>query len=243
MKIAICDTDLKICEYVKSKIQQEFLRKSSAFQIDTYTNGFSLIEGVTQSADYDICFLNASMSGLNGIELANEIKRYRENCLLVLYSLSDQYALAAWNVDAFFYLMLPPTKKDVIKIIGKAQRYLQERDGRYLRLKMKDGWYHVLYRSILYLESNAHKVVIYLTNGNSMETYGKLDRFEEVLCEKGQFIRIHKSVLLHGIYISKFSTAEVGIINGALFNVSRAFQDKAREQYDEYIKNNRFITM
>lgn len=242
MKIAICEPDTRICEYIKSQLHHELSARCNSFYIGTYSDGFSLLEGAAHDDNFDLYFINASMNGLNGIELARELKKYRDNSLLVLYSVSDKYAMAAWSIEAFYYLMLPPTQRDTSRIIAKAERQLKERDNRFLRVKLKDGWYHILLRNILYFESSAHKITINLVDGSTLTTYGKLDNCETVINHE-QFIRIHKSILLNGIYISKISASEVVCYNGSIFPISRALQEMTRMKYEAFVKSNPFITM
>lgn len=242
MKIAICEPDKKICDYIKEQLHQELSIRCKAFYIGNYSDGFNLLDGATHDDNFDLYFINASMNGLNGIELARELKKYRDNSFLVLYSVSDKYALAAWSIEAFYYLMLPPTKKDTSRIITRAERQLKERDNRFLRVKLKDGWYHILLRNILYFESSAHKIIIHLIDGDAFTTYGKLDNCEAAINHE-QFIRIHKSILLNGIYISKISASEVVCYNGSVFPISRALQETTRQKYEALVKNNTFITV
>lgn len=242
MKIAICESDMRTCEYMKRQLQQELSTRYKTFYIGSYSDGFSMLDGATHDDNFDLYFINASMSGLNGVELARELKRYRDNSLLVLYSVSDKYAMAAWSIKAFYYLMLPPLKKDISRIITRAEQYLKERDNRFLRVKLKDGWYHILLRNIFYIESNAHKIIINMVDGGSLTTYGKLDNCEAAINDE-QFIRIHKSILLNGIYISKISASEVVCYNGSVFPISRALQEMTRQKYEAFVKSNSFITI
>lgn len=70
-----------------------------------------------------------------------------------------------------------------------------------------------------------------------IEAYGKLDCFEEKILLDRRFVRIHKSNIVNGDYISRFSTEEVELLNGNIYSVSRTMRNKAKLQYDRYIRN------
>lgn len=75
-----------------------------------------------------------------------------------------------------------------------------------------------------------------MTDHNNIEAYGKLDWFEKEMQEDRRFVRIHKSTLVNGSYISRFSATEVELTNGKIYPISRTLHKKAKIQYDQYIE-------
>lgn len=47
-----------------------------------------------------------------------------------------------------------------------------------LVVKMSSGYYSILYRDIVYLESSGHKIIIHLSDGNCLTVYGRLDDYD-----------------------------------------------------------------
>lgn len=235
MRVAICDTEPRIMGLVEGFIISDIKKNNEELFISKYDSAITLSDDISDKADFDVCFIHAEMSGLNGVETTKEIKKYRPDCMVVIYATTDKYSIAAWNADAFFYLLMPPNGSDIERVLERARNSMNLTDREYLRLKLKDGWYHVPYRNILYIESEAHKVNFVLTNKECLTVYTKLDSLEELLSDSERFIRIHKSVLMNGMYIKKFSAVEVICSNGEEFRVSRNAADNAKVQYDKYI--------
>lgn len=236
MNYTICDsnepTRKKFAVLLKSLVS----KSKEPFQIREIESGMMMIDDILQNGAHDVCFIRSDMSGLTGIEIMNIIRRYRQNLYCVLYSGDERYALQAWENMADSYFMLPFDKNQLIKILEHSKSYFLKNDCACIRIKRKDGWYHIRLRNIINMESHAHKVVLNLTDHNNVETYGKLDSFEKEIQEDHRFVRIHKSTIVNGSYISRFSATEVELTNGQIYPISRTLHKKAQLQYDQYIE-------
>ncbi len=194
-----------------------------------------MVDDILQDGRHEVCFIRTDMSGLNGIEIMNIIRGYRQDLFCILYSGEERYALQAWENMADSYLMIPFDRKQLEKTLERSKSFFQERDCACLRIKQKDGWHHIRLRNIINLESRAHKVILYMTDHDSIEVYGKLDWFEEKMQEDHRFVRIHKSAIVNCSYISRFSATEVELDNGQTYSISRTLHKNAKMRYDEYM--------
>jgi DNA-binding LytR/AlgR family response regulator len=75
-----------------------------------------------------LVFLDIQLPGLNGIELAEIIKELPEPPLIIFTTAFEQFAVQAFNVEAFDYILKPFTQERVAKSIQKAGQYLRSRD-------------------------------------------------------------------------------------------------------------------
>ena len=73
----------------------------------------------------DVAFLDIEMPGMNGIELARELKKLDVNIQVVFVTGYDHYALNAFDVDAIGYLLKPYSKENVQKNIDKTRRIIK----------------------------------------------------------------------------------------------------------------------
>lgn len=236
MNYTICDSNQTTRKELSALLKSIVSASKEPYQIREMDSGMQMVDDVLQNGLHDVCFIRSDMSGLNGIEIMNIIRGYRQNLYCVLYSGEERYALPAWENMADSYLMFPFDNKQLSKILEHGKSYFLKNDCACLRIKRKDGWYHIRLRNIIILESRAHKVILNLTDHNSIEAYGKLDWFEKEMREDRRFVRIHKSTLVNGSYISRFSATEVELTNGNIYSISRTLHDKAKIQYDQYIE-------
>ena len=89
-----------------------------------FSNPFQALEFVKKNP-IDVAFLDIEMPGLNGIELARELKKIDINIQIVFVTGYDHYALNAFDVDAIGYLLKPYNKESVQKNIDKTKRIIK----------------------------------------------------------------------------------------------------------------------
>lgn len=67
----------------------------------------------------DIAFLDIKMPGLNGIEVARQI---RNNCRIVFITAYDQFAVEAFESEAIDYLLKPVSDERLLQTIERLQK-------------------------------------------------------------------------------------------------------------------------
>lgn len=69
-----------------------------------------------------VIFLDIQLPGLNGIELAQVIRELPGKPLIIFATAFEQFAVEAFNLEAFDYILKPFTLERVAKSIGKAEK-------------------------------------------------------------------------------------------------------------------------
>jgi two-component system, LytTR family, response regulator LytT len=90
-------------------------------------NGFQVLE-LIERCDPDLVFLDVQMPGLDGM---TAIQRLREEGtpmpLFILVTAYENYAIAAFRMEAFDYLLKPVERERLAETIQRVQRGFQER--------------------------------------------------------------------------------------------------------------------
>src|SRR6185369_9145507 len=73
-----------------------------------------------------LVFLDIQLPGLNGIELAQIITELPDKPLIIFATAFEQFAVQAFNVEAFDYILKPFTLERVAKSIHKAVMVLRK---------------------------------------------------------------------------------------------------------------------
>lgn len=68
----------------------------------------------------DVAFLDMEMQGMNGLEVAKELRKVNRDIRIVFVTAYEQYALQAFGVDAIGYILKPYSRKEVQKELEKA---------------------------------------------------------------------------------------------------------------------------
>ena len=97
----------------------------------------------------------------------------------------------------------------------------------------KNGIEAIRKKDIIYLESEAHKILIHTLQGDRI-VYDKLDSYEQRL-EK-TFTRVHKSYLVNMDWIYSISSKELLLKNQVKIPVSRSKYQQVKEHYFNYVR-------
>lgn len=82
-----------------------------------------------QSGRYDAVFLDISMPGLDGLELASLLARLSEPPAIVFVTAYEQHAVAAFGIGAVDYLLKPVRAERLADALARIRRVLPSRTG------------------------------------------------------------------------------------------------------------------
>lgn len=108
------------------------IRRLMAFEPDCEVagesaNGVEAVEALERERP-DIVFLDVQMPDMNGFEVVQALEKWRP--LIIFTSAYDEYALRAFDVHAFDYLMKPFDRKRFRDSVQRAREHLtQQRSG------------------------------------------------------------------------------------------------------------------
>lgn len=166
----------------------------------------------------NIIFLDINMPGLTGVEVAFKIKSLES--LIIFSTAYDQYALKAFEVEAFDYLLKPYDKKRFMEVLHRAKstverfqqadfsekfvnlykEYNQSIEPHLTEFVIKEkGIERVIHTSqVLYIEASTVYAVLHLDNGKVLYR-AALNLLEQQL--PPNFMRIHRSYIINKSFI------------------------------------------
>ena len=235
LRIAICESVRWDQDYLKKIVSGYMDQRGICCSIQCFGGGFEFLDYVSSRGRFHIALINASMERFNGIETAKELREYDRACQIIFVSFTDEFAISAYSVGAQSYLLKPVTRGELDQALDNCVRIRRERDLGTLVVKMSSGYYSILYRDIVYLESSGHKIIIHLSDGNCLTVYGRLDDYEDSVNEDPRFVRIHKSTLVNADYIFFIGREEILLYDKTALKISRNLIYSDKEQYFTYL--------
>ena len=123
-RIVCCDDSdadlLQLTGYL-SELEEHY-----PIQIFTYTNGIDLIKDYQKKQFYDLLILDMRMNEMNGIEVAEEIRKVDDSLPILIVTATIDYAVEGYRVNAFRYLVKPVVKEDLESDIRTIQVVAEE---------------------------------------------------------------------------------------------------------------------
>src|SRR3954451_10327319 len=122
LRVLIADDEPLAAE----RLQLLLARAEGAQLVGTASDGDSAIN-LTDALHPDVLLLDIAMPGLEGISVARALAAQRASPAVVFVTAFDQFAVAAFEVEAADYLMKPVNPPWLQRALDLARAYLQQR--------------------------------------------------------------------------------------------------------------------
>lgn len=223
---ALCDDNREHLNILRSKLYKIMNKRNEKVAIDTYDCGKDLVKCIKQcDRYYDVIFLDMQMPVNNGVEVGKQIRKFDESVVIVFVTGFVDYALNAFEIRAFDYLLKPINAKrlkktidDVIKRIDINKRYKNDADGLFTFTYNKIV-INVKFEEILFIEKSGNKVII-TCEDQQYEVYESLDNVSKRLNEN-LFIQTHQGFIVNKKRIEKYEKNGITLELGYEIPVSR----------------------
>lgn len=213
MKIAICDDDKNELFRILSVLADYQTQRNIEFSYKPFDNSTELASNLLQE-HYDIYLLDVVMPGLNGIELAKEIRSSDKAADIIFLTSSPEFAVESYTVKASNYLVKPISRDRLVEALDDIMRTRTEDRDSCLVLKSSVGVHKVHISEIIYIEALNRKVIYYLKNNSQITCVEKFASVCDQLLQHPEFLLAHRSFLVNMNYIRRIDAADLYLANG-----------------------------
>jgi DNA-binding LytR/AlgR family response regulator len=234
MNIIVCDDEniaLKIdCTYI-----EELAKK---YRVDANILGFLSGDKVLEYMehnDIDIAFLDIDLKGMNGIALASKLIKKNPRLITIFVTGHKEFALEAFSVEAFSYLVKPIDPDRMERIFKKAILQVNDINNRLQRVPLiitEDNIKRKINQSsIIYIERvGSQSIIVTRTAKHSVyETITSLsNRLEE------NFLQINQGIIVNLEEVLIIKGHQVAMKAGETFSVGRTYSKDVKRKYLEY---------
>lgn len=231
LNCAIIDEDPSALEQLKAYVDET----PTLNLIGAYPTAIEAVDGIRHN-HLDILFLAIHMQQISGLEFAKVVPT---NVKIIFTTAFKEYAIEAYKVNAFDYLLKPIGYEDFMNSCKKVfDRYMQDdaynpiKRDKFLIVRNDSKYTRIPFDEILFIESMKDYVKFHLASQQNIIAVGNLKRLEERL-PKDKFRRVHRSFLAN---MSKFDYIERGkLIYGRIgIPISESFNDEIKTYIDEH---------
>ncbi|MDT0644185.1 LytTR family DNA-binding domain-containing protein [Zunongwangia sp. F363] len=219
------------------------------------TNGQTAIAEIN-SLKPELVFLDISMKDMNGFEVLQKVE-IKPKPIVIFVTAYDNYALKAFDVEAFDFLLKPFKDQRFFKTIDKILKTTKTEADLHFEKRMME-LFHTYTKSSSNLKSankiaikqgnktaliDPHKILYILASGYYAEIYTDNNKYllRESLntlaenLDSDSFLRIHRSSIINLEYIqeivhSEFSEIDARMIDDKLLRVSKSHKEEFLEK-------------
>lgn len=186
---------------------------------------------ILTGTDIEVIFLDIAMPKLSGMQF---LKSLRYPPLVVFTTAYAEYAVEAFEVNAFDYLVKPISFERFLASTQKIRAYLQEKaltpnsGENFINIKEGRRIYHLNTDEIIYLQAYGDYVRIF-TRGQTLMPKEKLMNLKKQLPDS--FIQVHRSYIVN--------RSEIKYLEGNMVQVASnkiPVSDSYRSQLSELLK-------
>jgi DNA-binding LytR/AlgR family response regulator len=231
MRITICDDDKLELERIYTLTQKYIHKRNLHAQITAFQSSASLTEYEKSNAGANIYILDVIMPGTNGIELGGIIHKRRKNAFIIYLTTSKDFAVDAFKVKAFAYLIKPVVEKELFSELDQCFNNITKTDKKFI-LKTAPNNISVNSSDIITVEYLNHKLIYHTVRGNFESAWlrGKFDDISKEFIDTEEFVKISASHIVNIKHIQSVNADEFIMSDGSGYKITRRYAD-AKKKY------------
>jgi len=236
LKIALCDDDTVELEKVQS-VTEDFISKNQInhkITFNSFNNADNLLCYINKYGRFDLYILDILMPGMNGINLAAEIRKKDDNCKIIFLTSSPEFAVNSYIVGAFYYLLKPFSSEKLFSLLKKALEGTEQEKSKSIVIKETGKLTRIQMHTIRYIESEKHTILFHLQNNDIISCYGTMNEFNDIFLSDERFIKCQKSFIVNMDYVISISSRDFVLTEKELIPISRQVYQQTKNSYIDY---------
>jgi DNA-binding LytR/AlgR family response regulator len=221
-------------------LMKDYIERTPGLELSgSSQNPLIALDELTSKNAPDITFMDVDMRQLSGMDLAGMVNLYTS---VVFTTAFPEYALQAFDKEAFDYLLKPINYERFLQCIQKAKRKMKRRsdteiankdDFFNVKSEIKGRMVKVRFDEVVYIEGAVNYIQIYTTEEKHM-TYLTMREIERHL--PGQlFARIHRSYIVNINFVKVTERAQIKLINGGSLPMGDHYKQKFLDFMDAHL--------
>ena len=122
--ITLIDDDIKALTHLQAELNDYLKKQNIDFFIKTFQSGLDFLANPPVT---DILFLDVEMPGMNGIDVAKEVRKTNSEMVILFCTNYRQFAINGYEVNALGYMVKPIEAYSLSTNMQHALLYLEEK--------------------------------------------------------------------------------------------------------------------
>ncbi len=231
MRIAIVDDIAAERKKLHERVRNCLNTRRIGADVSEYESGEAFLSAAEMER-FDLVFLDIYMDGMNGIEVAEALRRSDTDCLIVFSTTSADHAVEGFRVRAMHYLIKPYDAEEVDALFGEVVKRLSITE-KYIEIATGGSSVRLRYKDILYAENFQHKVYIHTTSGE-VKTRQTFREFAAAL-EDERFFSCSQGVIVNLEHAADFDGTAFVMSDGKQLPVVRKLTKEAKQAFVDWL--------
>ena len=228
MFVALCDDDDFILEGLKELILEYGKTNKIAITIDSYSDGYTLINS---QKNYDFIVLDYLMGKMDGMQTARKLRNMNSISTIVFLTSYPQFMAEAFEVNTFRFLIKPIDKNKLFKALDD---YVFIAKSNYPITIIRDReLVRVESNNICYVEADGKYSNLHLKNEilHCSKTLSAVTKLLPQYC----FVKTHRSYVVNLHCIESYTPDSIYLTNNKMAYMSKSYYKPFQSSYMNFL--------
>lgn len=232
MRIALCDDEPATAQVFAELIRSWSGLRDCPCEITAFSSAKALLFEAQGSFAFDLILLDIEMPGMNGMDLAKEIRRLDGEVPIAFLTNYQDFVFEGYEVGAFRYILKTQAEEKLFPMLDEVQKKLEQTKN-YLLVKAQGEDIRLDLNGIMYLEAQKHDTAVHMGEKTFMLRQ-PISGLAGLLGEG--FAAAHRSYIVNLDYVERLSRTECRMTNGECVPVSRGAYARLNEAFISHYK-------
>ncbi len=233
LKIVICDDSREDMDLLSTYLLQYSEEFNYNFEITEFGSGEALLE-ILEREQYPIYFLDIYMTGITGVEVAEKIRSFDEDCKIIFTTYSQDHKGDGFDVHATHYLVKPVNYKGVCECMKRCKGMLNK-DLRHLEVTVQRQALKIPIKDIYYIEAIRNGILISHKAGK-VKCYETLANVSKKLNDSN-FLTCHRGFIVNMSLVKTLDEDSFIMNNGDFVPIRQKGRTEIKAVFNNYILN------
>ncbi len=234
MNIAIVEDFDKDRDWLAERLEEYMTERNLTYQLYTYEQGEDFVAALN-TITFQIVFMDIYLTSMTGIEAATYLRQKDKDCKLIILTISDEYLLQGFRVNACHYLLKPATDQDFREAMERCM-LKPVYDVPFLDVMLDSMPMQINTESIMYLYAHNRNVLVQTTN-QSLIVSGSFHELSDILLKDSRFLLILRGIAINMDYVTSVNADNFIMQNGEKLPYNVRNKKHLQQTYRNYIFN------
>lgn len=237
MKIAFSAEDESLREQFRIIINSYFERHICNVDICLFKTPEEMLESVEYNM-YDLVFFKMSYYGKPGVKYVYKLRAFNPDIAVVMLNFTRSGRVEGIFVNPVTCVADEFTPDAFAPVMDIVLSHLHTNPQSSLLINTTYNFARIIrINSIVFVESQAHKVLIHMVSGEILEICGPMKNFAERLEMYSEFLYPHRSYIVNAIYVLCITPETIYLRTSQdTIPVARGKFKSIKESYDHYFR-------
>ena len=232
IKIAICDYEAILLEKNRTIVQEYITKNRIVAEIETYTSGDFMLGDIEDGMQYDLLLLDIEMPHKSGMEIANVVKAFLPECLVIFVTSYLKYAIDSFALSIFRYIPKQELEPRLNQALKDAFNTIMIENEDVYMIMMQTKLIKIPLKEVLYIQKNGKNSIFVMRNKEIKVRKTLAEVYDEM--HKKEFVYIDRGCIVNIIHIMQVKNSEVELKGNILLPISRSHLQQIKDVVNSY---------